>query len=80
MKSPTPQQLRTTIEVLKQLGERINTEAADSLCQLSECRPDDGQAASIKAHAIEQNTQLAMLVTRLDQWLEEMQPQTSFSC
>jgi hypothetical protein len=80
MNSPTPQQLRTAIEVLQQLGQRINVEAANSLCLLSDSRHGADQATNIQAHAVEQNTHLAMLITRLDEWLEEMQPQSSLPC
>jgi len=49
MRTPTTSQLRTAIEVMKNLGERINENAAHSVIQLPESRFGDQHAARIEA-------------------------------
>lgn len=73
MRTPTTGQLRTAIEVLKNLGERINEQAAHSVIQLPESRFADQHAARIEARAIEQTTQINTVVGQLEAWCEELQ-------
>src|SRR5882762_38623 len=71
MRTPTTSQLRTAIEVLKNLGERINENAAHSVIQLPESlrRPT---AARIEARAIEQTTQIETVMAQLENWRDEL--------
>jgi len=48
MQTPTTAQLRTAIEVLKKLGERIDKHATHSLMQLPDTRLGDDHAARIE--------------------------------
>ena len=75
MRTPTTSQLRTAIEVLKNLGERINENAAHSVIQLPESRFGDQHVARIEAHAIEQTTQIETVMAQLESWRDELQRQ-----
>jgi len=75
MKTPTKDQLRTAIEVLKNLGERINEHAAHSVIQLPESRFGDQHAARIEARAIEQSSRIDTVVGQLEAWRNELQQQ-----
>ena len=72
MRTPTTSQLRTAIEVLKNLGERINENAAHSVIQLPESRFGDQHAARIAVHAIEQTTQIETVMAQLKSWRDEL--------
>jgi len=72
MRTPTTSQLRTAIEVLKNLGERINENAAHSVIQLPESRFGDQHAARIEACAIEQTTQIETVMAQLENWRDEL--------
>ena len=75
MRTPTTSQLRTAIEVLKNLGERINENAAHSVIQLPESRFGDQHAGRIEARAIEQTTQIETVMAQLESWRDELQQQ-----
>jgi len=75
MRTPTTGQLRTAIEVLKNLGERINENAAHSVMQLPESSFGDQHAARIEARAIEQTTQIETVMAQLESWRDELQRQ-----
>jgi len=72
MRTPTTVQLRTAIEVLKKLGERINENAAHSVIQLPESRFGDQHAGRIEARAIEQTTQIETVMAQLENWRNEL--------
>ena len=73
MRTPTTVQLRTAIEVLKKLGERINENAAHSVIQLPESRFGDQHAGRIEARAIEQTTQIETVMAQLENWRNELE-------
>ncbi|MGN6556077.1 MAG: hypothetical protein ACTHLW_20400 [Verrucomicrobiota bacterium] len=75
MQTPTTTQLRTAIEVLKKLGERLNTHAENSAMQLAESPVTAHQAAQIGVGAIEQTTRIEGVVTQLEQWRTELNQQ-----
>ena len=64
---PTTAQLRTAIEVLRMLGERITKNATDSVMLWGEECPGQSEAKSI-----EQNTQIQTIVGDLEQWRTEL--------
>ena len=72
MQPPTTAQIRTTIEVLKKLGEHINTRAGDSALDLSESPRGTHQAGRIETAAIEQTTRIEAVATQLKQWRDEL--------
>ena len=58
MQTPTTAQIRTAVEVLAKLGERLNTHAEQFLMQLSESPLGDYHAGSIQVSTIEQTTRI----------------------
>ncbi len=72
MQTPTTAQIRTAIEVLKKLGERINTSAEDSVMQLSESPHSAHHAGSIEVGAIEQTTRIEAVAAQLKHWRDEL--------
>jgi len=72
MQTPTTAQLRTAIEVLKKLGERLNEDAAHSVMQLPETQFGDQYAARIEARAIERTTQIQIVAAQLESWRSEL--------
>jgi hypothetical protein len=64
---PTTAQLRTAIEVLRMLGERITKNATDSVMLWGEELLGQSEAKSI-----EQNTQIQTIVGDLEQWRTEL--------
>jgi hypothetical protein len=72
VRPPTAAEISTAIDVLKRLGERINTEAADSLLRLPETRMGDNHAARIGANAIEQTGQIEPVIIKLVDWQREL--------
>lgn len=75
MQTPTTAQLRTAIEVLNKLGERINTHANHSVQQLPDSKLGSEYAEKIQSQAVEQTTQIAVAVTELECWRQEVQQQ-----
>src|SRR5256885_9260417 len=65
MRTPSTSQLRTAIEVLKNLGERINENAAHSVTQLPESRFGDQHAARIESQTIEQIARVKTVMAQL---------------
>jgi hypothetical protein len=72
MQTPTTAQIRTAIEVLKKLGERINTNAGDSVMQLSETPNSAHHAGQIEVGAIEHTTRIEVVANQLKQWRDEL--------
>lgn len=56
MQTPTTTQLRTAIEVLNKLGERLNQRATDSAMQLRESPFSGHHAGRMEVTAIEQTS------------------------
>jgi len=75
MKTPTTAQLRTAIEVLKKLGERIDKHATHSLMQLPDTRLGDEHAARIEWQTIEQIARLKTVMAQLESWRNELRHQ-----
>jgi hypothetical protein len=75
MQTPTTAQLRTAIEVLNKLGERISTHANHSVQQLPDSKLGSDYAAKIQLEAGERTTQIAVVVMELECWHQEVQQQ-----
>jgi hypothetical protein len=72
MLTPTTAELLNAIEVLKKLGERINTHAAHSVMQMPESSLGDNYAGRIQAQAIEQTSRIETVAEQLKNWREEL--------
>jgi hypothetical protein len=72
MMTPTTADLRTAIEVLKVLDQRLNEQAAESVMQLPETELGDRYAAHIESQNIEQSSHIEKVVTQLQNWREEL--------
>ena len=75
MQTPTTAQLRTAIEVLKMLGERINNNAANAVMELPEAQYYDRHAANIEARSIEQISRIETVTGQLEDWRNQLQQQ-----
>ena len=71
MQSPTTTQIRTAIEVLEKLGERLNERAAHSVIQLPDTQLREHDAGRIEVKTIEQITQIQTVAAQLEQWRDE---------
>ena len=72
MLTPTTAELRTAIEVLKVLDQRLNDQATHSVMQLPETELGDRYAAHIEARTIEQTSHIEKVSTQLQNWREEL--------
>ena len=72
MQTPTRAELETAIEVLIQLGKRLNTEATHSIVQMPETQLGAYYAAEIRSQTLEQTLRLGAVATQLKNWLEEL--------
>jgi hypothetical protein len=72
MQTPTTSQLRTAIEVLNKLGERLNQRASDSAMQLRESPFGQHQAGRVEVNAIEQTSRIQSVAAQLERWREEL--------
>ena len=72
MQTPTTAQLRTAIEVLTKLGERLNIHAEHSVIQLSESQLGAHYARRIEVGAIEQTARIEAVATQLKNWRDEL--------
>ena len=70
MRTPTTGQLRTAIEVLKKLEERIDKHATHSL--MPDTRLGDDHAARIEWQTIEQIARLKTVMAQLESWRDEL--------
>src|SRR5207249_7251023 len=73
MRTPTTAQLRTAIEVLKKLEERIDKHATHSL--MPDTRLGDDHAARIEWQTIEQIARLKTVMAQLESWRDELRQQ-----
>jgi Cu2+-containing amine oxidase len=69
---PTTAELRTAIEVLKLLDQRLNDHAAHAVMQLPETELGDQYAAHLDAQTIEQTSHIEKASTQLQNWREEL--------
>ena len=72
MRTPTSAQVRTAIEVLKKLEERIDNHATFNMMQLPESRGGDDAAARIEAQTIEQISRVKTVMAQLENWRDEL--------
>lgn len=72
MRTPNTTQLRTAIEFLKMLGERINETAACSITQLPDMRLGEESAARTEVRAIEQTTRIQTVSAQLELGRDEL--------
>jgi hypothetical protein len=72
MQTPTTAQLRTAIEVLTKLGERLNIHAEHSMMQLSESQLGAQYAGRIEVGTIEQTTRIKAVANQLKNWRDEL--------
>ena len=73
MQTPTTAQIRTAIEVLKRLGERLNY-SRRTFRDATAGTPQLGahHAGRIEVGAIEQTTRIEAVATQLKQWRDEL--------
>jgi hypothetical protein len=69
---PTTAELRTTIEVLKMLGQRIHDHADHSVSQLPDTDLGDIYAVHIRDQATEQTGHIERVSMQLKNWREEL--------
>lgn len=69
---PTTAEIRTAIEVLKALDQRLDDHAAHSVMQLPETDLGDQYAAHIEAQNIEQSSHIEKVAMQLQNWREEL--------
>ena len=72
MQTPTTAELRTTIEVLKMLNQRLNEQAAHSIQQLPESQLGDNYAGKIEAQTIEQTSRIEAVSVQVKSWRDEL--------
>lgn len=72
MQMPTTAQLRTAIEVLNKLAERINEHAAHSVMQLPDSRLGDDYAGKIESRTIERISGIETVSAQLKNWRDEL--------
>jgi len=72
MQTPTTAQLRTAIEVLAKLGERLNSDAAYSINQLPKTPLGTYYARSIEVRALEQTARIENIAVQLQNWCGEL--------
>ena len=72
MRTPPTAQVRTAIEVLKKLEERIDNQATFNMMQLPETRGGDDTAARIEAQTIEQIARVKTVMAQLERWRDEL--------
>jgi hypothetical protein len=72
MMTPTTAELRTAIEVLKMLDQRLDDQAAHSVMQLPNTELGDQYAEQIEARTIEQTSHIEKVSMQLQNWREEL--------
>ncbi|MGH7954253.1 MAG: hypothetical protein ACREFE_20350 [Limisphaerales bacterium] len=72
MLTPTTAELRTAIEILKKLDQRLNDHAAHSVRQLPDTDLGDQYAEQIEARTVEQTSHIEKVSMQLQNWREEL--------
>jgi hypothetical protein len=72
MMTPTTADLRTAIQVLDKLGERLTTQANHSMIERSESQLGNHRAGQIEASAIEQTARVKLVSAQLKSWRDEL--------
>ena len=75
MQTPTATQIRTAIEVLEKLGERINRHAIQSVRQIPPVSVAGQLAGQIGVNAMEQTNQVKAITVQLQTWHGELERQ-----
>jgi hypothetical protein len=73
MQAPTTIQIRTAMEVLQKLGERINEHAVRSVRQIPPSSVSGQLAGQIGVNAMEQNNQVKEITGLLQTWHIELE-------
>lgn len=79
MHSPTATQIRIAIQVLNQLGERLNEHAEHAMMQLPESQLGDTYAGRVKVQALEQISRSRQVTEQLEHWHDEIRQQRRHS-
>jgi hypothetical protein len=69
---PTTAELRTAIEVLKLMEQRLSDHAAHAVLQLPETELGDQYAAHLDSQTIEETSHIERVSTQLQNWREEL--------
>jgi hypothetical protein len=69
---PTTAELRTAIEVLQLLDQRLNDHVAHAVMQLPDTELGDQYAAHLDSQTIEQTSHIEKVSTQLQNWREEL--------
>jgi hypothetical protein len=72
IRTPTTADLRTAIQVLEKLAERLTAHANHSLIELPENQLGNHYAGQIEARAIEQTARIKLVSAQLTNWHEEL--------
>jgi hypothetical protein len=72
MLTPTTADLRTAIQVLEKLGERITAHANHSMMEMPESPLGSHHAGRIEARAIEQTARIKLVSAQLKIWRDEL--------
>jgi len=72
MQTPTTADLRTAIQVLEQLGERITAHANHSMMEMPESSLGTHYIGQIESKAIEQTALIKHITSQLKIWREEL--------
>jgi hypothetical protein len=76
MRIPTTAQLRTAIDVLKKLEERIDNHATHTTMQVPDARAGDDYSARIESQTIEQIARVKTVMAQLESWRDELKQET----
>jgi hypothetical protein len=72
MQTPTTTDLRTAMQVLEQLGERITTHANHAMMEMPESSMGTHYAGQIESKAIEQTARIKHVAAQLKIWRDEL--------
>ncbi len=72
MQTPTTADLRTAIQVLEQLGERITAHANHSMKEMPESSLGTHYVGQIESKAIEQTARIKHVMSQLKIWRDEL--------
>ena len=68
MRTPTLNEIRIAVNVLKALSERIHTDAAERVMRLPESTFGDRHAASIESQTLERSGRVEDVIAQLNDW------------
>jgi hypothetical protein len=72
MQKPTTAELRTAMQVLDKLGERLTADANHSMIEIHELQLGSHQAGQIESNAIEQTSRIKLVTAQLKTWRDEL--------